>query len=64
MSLAIYPTERATGLILTKNYPNPLKFCKNSSFKVEALKLREFRGSIWMSLGEGAIQKKKPMGLI
>ena len=64
MSLGVYPTKGPIDLILTKKEPNPFKFCKISSFKVEAFKLRKFRGSIWMSLGAGGIQKKKPMGLI
>ena len=43
--------KKATALILTKNGPNPLKFCKISSFQIEAFKLGKFGGSIWMSTG-------------
>ena len=54
MSLGVYPTKGPIDLILTKKEPNPFKFCKISSFKVEAFKLGKFRESI--EIGSGSFQ--------
>ena len=54
-------TERATGLILGKMSPNPFKMCKNSSFQIEAFKLKKIHGLHLDEPGR-AIQKKPSFG--